>query len=61
MCAYFQKKHSHDMLKISAFTAGATLLIGRSTIHSLIHLSIDGNIDSQKFKNKMKIRQIFII
>jgi hypothetical protein len=34
------------MLKISAFTASATLLIGRSTIHSLTSLSIDQNIDS---------------
>jgi hypothetical protein len=49
------------MLKISVFTTSATLLIGGSTIHSLIGLSIDGNIDSQFFKNKMKIGQKFII
>ncbi len=59
--AYFRKKHSHHMLKISVFTTSATLLIGGSTIHSLIGLSIDGNIDSQFFKNKMKIGQKFII
>jgi hypothetical protein len=36
------------MLKFLAFTASVALLIGGSTIHSLIGLSIDGNIDSQK-------------
>jgi len=43
---YLKKRHSHDMLKISAFTTSATLLIGGSTIHSLIGLSFDQNIDS---------------
>jgi hypothetical protein len=45
--AYFKKKHSHDMFKVSVFTASVASLIGGSTIHSLIGLSIDGNIDSQ--------------
>jgi hypothetical protein len=50
------------MLKISAFTTSATLLIGGSTIHFLIGLSIDQNIDPQILKKKkMKIGQKFII
>jgi hypothetical protein len=40
------------MLKISTFTASVALLIGGSTIHSLIGLSIDGNIDFQILKKK---------
>jgi chromosomal replication initiation ATPase DnaA len=36
--AYFQKKHSHDMFKMLAFIASVALLIGGSTIHSLIGL-----------------------
>jgi hypothetical protein len=39
--AYIFLKHSHDMLKISTFTASVALLIGGLTIHSLIGLSID--------------------
>jgi hypothetical protein len=35
------------MLKISTFTASVALLIGGLTIHSLIGLSIDWNIDSR--------------
>ncbi len=53
--AYLKKKHSHDMSKISAFTKNASLLIGGSTIHSLINLSIDGNIIFCNLENKMKI------
>ncbi len=50
------------MLKISAFTASATLLIGRSTIHSLTSLSIDQNIDSWDilfFKKRLLKNSLF--
>jgi len=40
------------MLKISTFTASVALLIGGSTIHSLIGLSIDRNIDSRNLPQK---------
>jgi len=43
------KKNSYDILNLLAFTTSATLLIGGSTIHSLIGLSIDQNIDFQNF------------
>jgi hypothetical protein len=49
------------MLNISTFIANVALLIGGSTIHSLIGLSIDQNVKYKIFKNNLKIGQIFII
>jgi hypothetical protein len=50
VCEYFKKSHHQDKLKIAAFTANASILINGSTIHSLIGLSIDPIVDSQKVK-----------
>jgi ABC-type glutathione transport system ATPase component len=43
---YFSKTNQEDKLKIAAFTASASLSISGSTIHSLIGLSIDQNVNS---------------
>jgi hypothetical protein len=50
ICEYFKKSHQQHKLKIAAFTANASILIDGSTIYSLIGLSIDPNMDSQKIK-----------
>jgi len=47
---YFRKRNLHD-IKFSTFIASAALLIGGSTIHYLIGLSIDQNVDFQNLKN----------
>jgi hypothetical protein len=51
ICEYFKKSHQQYKLKIATFTANASILIDGSTIHLLIGLSIDPNMDSQKIKN----------
>jgi len=43
---YFRKKNLHD-IKFSTFIASVALLIGGSTIHYLIGISIDQNVDFQ--------------
>jgi hypothetical protein len=46
ICEYFKKSHQQYKLKIATFTANASILIDGSTIHLLIGLSIDPNMDS---------------
>jgi divalent metal cation (Fe/Co/Zn/Cd) transporter len=51
ICKYLKKSQQLGKLNIAAFIANAFILINRSTIHSLIGLSIDPNMISQKIKN----------
>jgi len=48
---YFSKTNQEDKLEIATFTTSASLSINDSTIHSLIGLSINQNVDTKIVKN----------